>query len=163
MAGLFFCRALGVERDQTGQQRIRRARGSFPFALSLSKGRLQVSPAIGLQHGVVEFVVQRFEHTDQALLVDGFFFGGQNPIALSLSKGLQHVVQPRQREAFEFASRWAQHALAVRVDLLGQAGDAPAQCGREAGVCVGEGEGFEAAGFDVNRVIPHAQPTPRRQ
>ena len=41
----------------------------------------------------------------------------------------------------------------MRVDLLGQGGDAFAQCGREAGVFVGEGEGVEAAGLVVTGTV----------
>ena len=44
-------------------------------------------------------------------------------------------------------------ALAVCVDLLGKPGDAFAELRGQAGVFVGEGEGFEAAGFDVARAI----------
>ena len=41
----------------------------------------------------------------------------------------------------------------MRVDLLGQQDDALAQFGRQAGVVVGEGEGFKTAGFVVARAV----------
>ena len=59
--------------------------------------------------------------------------------------------------------RQPQHALAVLVDLLGEVGDALAQLRGQAGVFVGEGEGFEAAGFDIHRIVADAQPGARRQ
>ncbi len=57
----------------------------------------------------------------------------------------------------------AQDPFAVRVDLLGKGADFLAEFGREAGVVVGEGEGVEAGGFDVYRVVAHTQETSRSQ
>ena len=43
-------------------------------------------------------------------------------------------------------------ALAVRVDLLCECGDAFAQYGGQACLFVGEGEGFEIAGFVITNI-----------
>ena len=103
-AGFFFFCALGVQRDQVRQQRV--------FA---GVGR----QAVGLQHGGVQIVVQVFEHADQALGVNGFFFGAQYSFGLGLSKDFQHVVHACQREA----GVGGLLAFTVRVDVFGQRGD----------------------------------------
>ena len=65
----FFGGASGVEGDQARQK----------FALILGwgwcLGVCQIGPAVGLEDGGVEFVVQVFEDADQTLRVNGFFFG----------------------------------------------------------------------------------------
>ena len=79
-----------------------------------------------MQHGGVEFVMQFFEHADQALGVDGFFFGCQ--VAASF-EGFKHVVHACQRQAGVCGLL----AFAVGVDLLGQLCDLVVQFGGQAG------------------------------
>ena len=42
------------------------------------------------------------------------------------------------------------------VDLLGEVGDAFAELRGQAGVFFGEGEGFETARFDIDRIVADA-------
>ena len=60
----------------------------------------------------------------------------------------EDVVQAGQRQF----GMVGQHALALRVDLLGEVTDAGLLLGRG----VGEGECFKAAGFVVARIIAYA-------
>ncbi|MNV14944.1 hypothetical protein D3C71_1056430 [compost metagenome] len=89
--------------------------------------------------------MQLSQHADQALGGLGFLFGRERA---AFAQGGQHVVEAGKGEA-GVAGFGGEHALAVGVDLLGEVGDAVAQGGRQAGVFVGEWEGFEAAGFVV--------------
>jgi hypothetical protein len=65
-----FRRAFGVERDQADEHRFLSDRLLRRVGVC-SQLRRQVAPAIGIEHGGVEFVVQRFQHAHQPLLVDG--------------------------------------------------------------------------------------------
>ena len=97
--------------------------------------------------------MQLAQHSDEALGVLGFLFGRER--AAFAQRG-QHVVQAGERQT-RVPGRRRQHALAMLVDLLGELGDALAQQRGQAGVFVGEGEGFKAAGFAINRVVAHSQ------
>ena len=109
-AGGLLGSAPGVQRHQALQQRV----GAF--------GQLQVGPAVGLQHGAVQLVVQALEHTRQAQGVNRFVLGAQRLAAAQLR---QHVVERGQRHLG--VRRLS--GLAVGVDLLGQAADLGAQFG----------------------------------
>ena len=83
----FFRRALGVQGHQPDEQGFG---GGFPRCrVGRSQQWGEVAPAVGSEHGGVEFVVQGFQHTDQALFVDGFFLGRQCFAGLKL---FQYVV-----------------------------------------------------------------------
>ncbi|MEI2625366.1 MAG: hypothetical protein V9G23_16815 [Giesbergeria sp.] len=98
------------------------------------------------EHGGVELVVQFAQHADQALGVDELLFGGQRP---AVSQRGEHVVEAGEREdrAARRAGVGRQHALAVRVDLLGKLGDALAQLAGS-GRCLRLGRGrFRSSGI----------------
>ena len=100
-AGFFLKRALGVEADEVAEQGVVAYTSFQP---------------IGLQHGGVEFVMQLFQHANQALGVNGFFFGGQ---LAAFFQGFEHVVHARQRQARVGGLL----AFSVGVDLFGQRAD----------------------------------------
>ena len=100
-----------------------------------------------MQHGGVEFVMQFFKHADQALGVDGFFFGGQ---VTARFQGFEHVVHACQRQA----GVGSLLAFAVGVDLLGQLRDFVTQFGGEAGVFRWEGEGLKQRDFAYIGSLP---------
>ena len=132
-----FARALGVQLHQALQH-----------GLGIRIG----GQAVGLQHRCIQLVMQLAQHAHQALGVDGFFFGRKR---LAFAQRGQHVVQASQGQA-RVATLRRQHFFAVGVDLLGELADSLAQRGREAGVFVREGEGLEAAGFDIDRIVANA-------
>ena len=138
-----FCRALGVELHQVGQDVVGAGRGG---------------QAVGRQHGGVQLVVQLAQHAHQALGVLGFLFGGERA---AFAQGGQHVVEAGEGEA-GVAGFGCQHALAVGVDLFGELGDAVAQGGSQAGVFVGEGESAKADGAVVDRTVLKSAPCRQR-
>ena len=71
VAGGFFAGAFGVEGDEAVEQ---------GFAV----GRGEVGPAVGGEHGGVEFVVQGLQDGDEALFVDGLVLGGQRLAAAQI-------------------------------------------------------------------------------
>ncbi len=153
----FFGSAGVVEGEQAGEQDEGGRLGgdrvadlpcpALPTSGEGARRRGEVAPAVGGQHGGVEFGVQFGEHGDQAELMHRALLWGEGA---ACAQGVEHVVE---RGEGERAGVGGEHLFAVGVDGFGAFGDALAQRGSEAGVSVGEGEGFEAAGFDVDRTI----------
>jgi hypothetical protein len=150
LAARFFRRTFGVQRDQAHEQGF--AGGVFLLRVGERGG--EVAPAVGVEHGGVEFVVQGLQHADQALLVDGFFLGAERFAAAQFFEHVVHAGQRQRGVGFLLA-------LAVGVELFGEVADA-------GGLLFGgggEGEGLEAAGFVVARAVfrvGRRQPVPRR-
>ncbi len=105
-----------------------------------ARGPVQIRPAIGFEDGGVEIVVELLEDGDEALVVDGFFFGVER---LSRAELFQDVVHARERER-------RMHLLlplAVRVQTLTQVADALLQFAFFEG---GEGEGLKASSLYID-------------
>ena len=129
----FFDGALGVEGDQPRQD------------LLVGERR---RPAVRVAHGRVQLVVEFTQHADQPLLVDRLVLGGQRLAGPQLC---QHVVHVGQGQLGVLGLL----ALAVSIQLLGQAADARLlRVGRG-----GEGEFLEAGCFHVDRIVAHAEVT----
>ena len=149
MALLFFAGAFGIQRRQAGKQ------GFFGFGQRIGfvhqggeraglaqQGASQVLPAVGFQHGGVQFVVQFVQHGRQAVGVQGFFLGVQRGVAALF---FQHVIQAGEGDVGVSGLLF----FAVGVDFFRQRADS-------AGLGVGERrerKGFKAAGFVVARTI----------
>ena len=104
LAACFFCGALGVQCHQTQQQLVARG-GKFWAVGAGGQACLEVGPAVGLQHGIVQLVMQGFEHADQPGAVDLLFFGCE---WAAFAQGLQHVVQAGECEVFGWFGRGIQ-------------------------------------------------------
>ena len=142
----FFGGAAGIQRHQAAQQ------GLGPGLVGRLVGPrhgAQIGPAVGLQHSGVQIVVQRAQHADQALFVQQFVFSAQRFTAAQLG---QHVVQAGEGDRFKRDLA----GFAVAVQLLSKLADVVAQFGGQAGIFGGEGEGFEAPGVVVDRVVSDA-------
>ncbi len=128
-AALFFGGALGVERHKPFEQRVveralavfarrrRAARAGRSVTVHHFQQRREIAPAIGVEHGAVEFVVQRLEHCDQPVLVDHYLFRVERFAGFQL---FEHVVHTGQREVGVLRLL----ALAVRVELFGEIANA---------------------------------------
>ena len=66
--------AFGVERDQADEHRFLSDRLLRRVGVC-SQLRRQVAPAIGIEHGGVDFIVQLAQHRDEAVFVDRAFPG----------------------------------------------------------------------------------------
>lgn len=106
---------------------------------------------MGARHGGVEVVLERPEHADQGLVVEGALLVGQRrPAGLGLADPDQGVVQAGQRHA----GVRGLDPLTVRVKGLGQRTNFGLL--RLGGVR--EGEGVEAPRVAEDRVVPDAHP-----
>lgn len=83
------------------------------------------------------------EDGNEALVVDGFFFGRQRRVG---TDGFKDVIHSREREIR--VKRLL--ALAVRVEPLAEIADALLE---RTFLERGKWEGLEAAGFNVNRIV----------
>ncbi|MDF1850050.1 MAG: hypothetical protein P1U85_04390 [Verrucomicrobiales bacterium] len=108
----------------------------------------QIVPAVGVEDGFVEIVVDLLEDGDEALVVDVAFLVGQGFPGAEL---FEDVVDPRQGQVgMELLL-----PLAMRVETFAEVADALSG----GGVRVREGEGFEAAGVVVAWVVAFAHPS----
>jgi 2-keto-3-deoxy-L-rhamnonate aldolase RhmA len=111
-----------------------RSQRMVPAASSAARSALRATrrassrPAVGVEHGGVEFVVQLFQHGDQAFFVVQLFLGVQRSPRRTFSSTLYMPVSVR--------SVGGLLALAVGVDLFGERADA----GLLLGVAAGKGK-----------------------
>ena len=89
-------------------------------------------PAIGLRHGVIELLMKLLQDEDEAIVADALLIARERLARLQL---LQHIVHLREGDA----GMRRLHGLALRVELLRNAGDA----GAGEFIRGGEGEGIE--------------------
>jgi hypothetical protein len=75
----------------------------------------QVAPAVGVENGSVEVVVEFLQDTGQPLLMGEFFFGVEG---FAAAQFFQHVVHIGQGESWVCGWVGGLLAFAVRVDLL---------------------------------------------
>ena len=64
---IFFGGAFVVEGDEAGEE----------FGFALGRERMQVGPAVGLEHRGVHLVVDLAQQRDEALVVEGLLLGVQ--------------------------------------------------------------------------------------
>lgn len=124
VAALLLGGAFVVEGDE--------AREEFGFALG--RERMQVGPAVGLEHGGVQLVVDLAQERDEALVVEGFLFGVQGRPGAEL---FEDIVKAGERELGMLLLL----PLAVGIQSLAEFADALLQ---GAFGEVGEWEGVEA-------------------
>jgi hypothetical protein len=96
-----------VEGEQAGEQDGFGCRIAVLGGCWRSKRRSEVAPAVGGQHGGVEFGVQFGEHGDQAELVRGALFGSEGA---ACAQGVEHVVERGETEG---AGVLGEHLFAV--------------------------------------------------
>jgi hypothetical protein len=128
--------------DKSIAHRVRSYVCGCVVAMGNAQQRQQIAPAIGIEHGCIDLVVQLAQHRDQAMLVDHPLLRGQRLAAAQL---VQHVVHAGEGDV----GVGGLLALAVGVELFG--------LGANAGLLFiigdGEREGLEATIFVVTRPV----------